>query len=121
MRNSISIKLIFVIMVLSLFLPVADAATQYVIGELKIPVDMPENATNAMYVGADKCQLCHLTIFDNWKTSGHAYKLNTPDEILAIRPELPFPKGYAKDDILYIIGGWGWKARYIGHDGFIIT
>ena len=68
MRNSIFIKLIFVIMVLSLFLPVANAATQYVIGELKIPVDMPENATNAKYVGADECKTCHPIIYDNWKT-----------------------------------------------------
>jgi hypothetical protein len=121
MRNSISIKLIFVIMVFSLFLPVAEAATQYVIGELNTPVDMPENAINAKYVGADECKTCHPTIYDNWKTTGHAYKLTTPDEILAIRPDLPFPDGYNKDDILYIIGGWGWKARYIGLDGFIIT
>ncbi len=42
-------------------------------------------------------------------------------------PEYPFtevpepPEGYTWDDILYVIGGYNWKARFIDQDGFIIT
>jgi formate-dependent nitrite reductase cytochrome c552 subunit len=42
-------------------------------------------------------------------------------------PEYPFtevpnpPEGYTWDDISYVIGGYGWKARFIDKQGYIIT
>jgi hypothetical protein len=42
-------------------------------------------------------------------------------------PEYPYsevpepPEGYTWDDITYVIGGYGWKARFIDKDGYIIT
>jgi hypothetical protein len=57
--------------------------------------------------------------------SGHAYKLNPVVD--GQPPEYPFtevpdpPEGYTWDDILYVIGGYNWKARFIGQDGFILT
>ncbi len=57
--------------------------------------------------------------------SGHPYKLNKVVD--GQPPEYPFtevpnpPEGYTWDDISYVIGGYNWKARFIGHDGFIIT
>jgi hypothetical protein len=42
-------------------------------------------------------------------------------------PEFPYtsvpepPEGYDWADITYIIGGYHWKARFIGTDGYIIT
>ncbi|MFQ6000286.1 MAG: multiheme c-type cytochrome [Anaerolineae bacterium] len=57
--------------------------------------------------------------------SGHPYKLNKVVD--GQPPEYPYsevpepPEGYTWDDITYVIGGFGWKARFIGKDGFIIT
>jgi hypothetical protein len=31
------------------------------------------------------------------------------------------PEGYTWDDITYVIGGYGWKARFIDQEGYIIT
>ena len=44
-----------------------------------------------------------------------------------VPPTYPFsevpdrPVGFAWDDISYVIGGFEWKARFIGTDGYIIT
>ena len=57
--------------------------------------------------------------------TGHPYKLNKVVD--GKPPEYPFsevpnpPEGYTWDDILYVIGGYGWKARFIDKEGFIIT
>ena len=116
------LKLETVALVIALFIlvfSITGAAKTYVIGDQKTPVVIP--AEGATYVGADECKTCHLEKYNDWKTSGHPYKIMTPDEALAIRPDLPMPDGYTKDEILYVIGSWGWKARYIGTDGYIIT
>lgn len=97
----------------------SSSEVNYVIGDQKTPVVMP--AKGATYVGAEQCKMCHFAIYENWATTGHKYKLMTPDEALQLRPDLPMPEGYTKDDILYVIGSWGWKARYVGMDGYIIT
>ncbi len=108
----------FILAVLLLALPAAYSI-EYVIGEAKEPVEKGDPA--ATYVGADKCKTCHNDKYEDWSNSGHPYKLMTPDEAKAIRPDIPLPEGYTWDDIQYVIGGWGWKSRYIGKDGFIIT
>ena len=96
------------------------AAKDYVIGEHKVPVTKPDPAST--YVGSEECKLCHLYKYNDWKTSGHPYKLNTPEEIQAFdSPTIPVLDGYTYDDIYLVIGGWGWKARFIGLDGYIIT
>jgi hypothetical protein len=57
--------------------------------------------------------------------SGHPYKLNPVVD--GQPPTYPFtevpnpPEGYTWDDILYVIGGYNWKARFVDHDGYIIT
>lgn len=77
------------------------------------------------YVGRDSCAECHEDIFDRFMKSGHPYKLNPV--VNGQPPEYPFtrledpPEGYTWDDITYVIGGYNWKARFIGKDGFIIT
>ncbi|MDW7733423.1 MAG: multiheme c-type cytochrome [Methanolobus sp.] len=112
-------KVMLALIIALFFLSLAGAAKTYVIGEEKTPVTIP--AEGATYVGADECQVCHQEIYANWSTTGHKYKLMMPDEALEIRPDLPMPEGYEKDDILYVIGGWGWKARYMDDQGYIIT
>lgn len=77
------------------------------------------------YVGSETCKDCHTEIYDAFKLSGHAFKLNPVVD--GQPPEYPFtevpnpPEGYTWDDISYVIGGYNWKARFIDLEGYIIT
>lgn len=73
----------------------------------------------ADYVGSDACFSCHPDKYNDWKASGHPYKLRTATA--AKFAPLPLPKGYTWDDISYVIGGHRWKARYMDKQGYIIT
>jgi len=79
----------------------------------------------AEYIGSQICAGCHQETFDVVMKSGHAYKLNPVVD--GQPPDYPFtkvpnvPEGYTWDDILYVIGGYNWKARFVGLDGYIIT
>ncbi len=79
----------------------------------------------AEYIGAETCAGCHQETYDVFINSGHAWKLNPVVDGQA--PDYPFtdvpapPEGYTWDDILYVIGGYNWKARFVGKDGYIIT
>ncbi len=84
-----------------------------------------EYAEGAEYVGSASCAKCHKDIYDTFMQSGHPYKLNPV--VNGQPPDYPFtevpdpPEGYTWDDITYVIGGYNWKARFIGKDGYIIT
>jgi hypothetical protein len=77
------------------------------------------------YVGAAKCSACHKEIYDVFMKSGHPYKLTKVVDGKA--PAFPFskvespPKSYTWNDVSYVIGGYGWKARFIDKQGYIIT
>ena len=77
------------------------------------------------YVGTDSCQECHEDTYKTFMKSGHPYKLNKVVD--GQPPTYPYsevtdpPEGYTWDDILYVIGGYGWKARFIDKEGYIIT
>jgi len=81
--------------------------------------------TPAEYVGSEACGECHEDIYGVFMQSGHPYKLNKVVD--GQPPEYPFsdvpnpPEGYTWDDVSYVIGGYNWKARFIDHDGYIIT
>ena len=57
--------------------------------------------------------------------SGHPWKLTKVVD--GKSPQFPFtaiealPQGYTWDDILYVIGGYNWKARFVNKEGYIIT
>ena len=95
-----------------------------VVEEVPDPVTVAD-AVGAEYVGAAACEECHQDIYEVFIKSGHPYKLNRVVE--GQPPTYPFtevvdpPEGYTWDDITYVIGGYNWKARFIGQDGFIIT
>ncbi len=80
----------------------------------------------ASYVGSEACQSCHAVIYDSFKKTGHPYKL-TPVDSARQAGYYPFtelpgpPPNYSWDDVTYVIGGFWWKARYVGTDGNIIT
>ncbi len=88
-------------------------------------------ATSARgYVTADQCRQCHLDYYNELFTqSGHPYKLNKVTEDMApVYPNstVPSPPPGASrsawSDIAYVIGGYGWKARFItGDSGWVMT
>lgn len=77
------------------------------------------------FVGTEACAECHEETAELFMKSGHPFKLNRVLD--GQPPEYPYteltdpPEGYTWDDISYVIGGYNWKARFIGQDGFIIT
>lgn len=73
----------------------------------------------AEYIGSDACFKCHPDQYNDFKVSGHPYKLSKAED--AMKRQLPLPKGYSWDDISYVIGGAYKKSRYIDKKGYIIT
>jgi len=108
--------------------PIAIALAVLLLGGLLMGLGALNRANPAMplilaqgsqYVGAETCAQCHREDYDHWKASGHAHILITAEE--AQLKGLPKPEYVEWEDILFVIGGHDWKARYIGKDGYIIT
>jgi hypothetical protein len=100
-------------------------------------VDSTEDGAEG-YVGEATCLSCHtgLTpeIVNNYMLSGHRYKLNpvedgTPRAYPTSREtragespaEVAPPAGTAWTDFAYVIGGYGWKARFVRTTGRVYT
>ncbi len=88
------------------------------------------------YVGDDSCSGCHADypredFFDDYRRSGHPYKLNyvggqePPPGTWPFSETPPLPVVYGDQlqwsGVSYIIGNYFWKARFIDLDGFIYT
>jgi len=79
----------------------------------------------ATYVGSDACQECHEDLYATFLETGHRHALTKIVDGKA--PELPFsklpdpPAGYTWADVLYVVGGYGWKARFVDQQGYLIT
>ena len=80
------------------------------------------------YEGAEFCKSCHEDNYNDWKASGHPYKLMKGED--AKHRPIPLPRGFdwpedgeplGDNDVSYVIGGYKWKSRYIDKDGYIIT
>jgi hypothetical protein len=86
-----------------------------------------ETPNTSSYVGSEACAACHQTKYDSFIKTGHPYKLNEAEDIAPDTGYYPYtsvpnpPAGVAWADVDKVIGGFWWKARFIGHDGFIIT
>jgi len=89
------------------------------------PTAEPAASVAAEYVGSQTCSACHAGIYATYINTGHAWKLNPVVD--GQPPDYPFtevtdlPEGYTWDDILYVIGGYNWKARFVDKQGYIIT
>ena len=95
--------------------------------EEKPPID-----TDAKFVGSDACMSCHSDKYDDWVASGHPYKFNViedgvqptyPNEAINFQDTWMSNLGDGSHDwsnIAGVIGGYGWKARFVGTDGHII-
>ena len=83
------------------------------------------------YVTGATCEDCHSDYYDDvYMSSGHPYKLNKVEGgVPPVYPNGPGvanpPAGMTWNDVSYVIGGYGWKARFIGteafNQGFIYT
>lgn len=89
------------------------------------PAGQDAAANGATYIGDQTCAGCHKDLYDIYMKSGHPWnmsKVSTGEP-----PAAPFnkpgepPQGYAWTDILYVIGGYNWKAVFVNQDGYIIT
>jgi len=86
------------------------------------------------YIGSAQCIQCHNSVDDDlgyniveeYQKTGHPYKLNPimgghPTYPENTTPGVVLPNGKTWDDFSYVIGGYGWKARFIDHNGKIFT
>ena len=84
------------------------------------------------YVGSDKCMPCHMEQMTDWAASGHPYKFTViennqppsyPPEAMNFQETWMDSLGdgsHTWADIAGVIGGYGWKTRFVGTDGHII-
>jgi predicted CXXCH cytochrome family protein len=92
----------------------------------------PEQA----FVGSSTCGTsgCHAAVYDTFIESGHPYKLN--EVTGGVGPTFPWdaehasgavvgddgpPPGTTWGDFAWVIGGYGWKARWVKPDGRVYT
>lgn len=84
------------------------------------------------YVGSETCKLCHTEKYNFWEDSGHPYKFTVieddqppiyPPEAFNFQAQWMDSLGDGSHDwshVAGVIGGYGWKARFVGTDGYII-
>lgn len=84
------------------------------------------------WVGSDACQECHVVKYNDWIESGHPYKFsvienNTPPtypEFVANFQDTWIENlgdgTHTWEDVAGVIGGFGWKSRFVGQDGHLI-
>lgn len=79
------------------------------------------------FAGSESCKSCHLKIYEQYQRTGHPYKLQgvmgaPPSYPPNTSPGVPHPPaGQEWKDITYVIGGFGWKARFLDQQGYILT
>ncbi len=79
------------------------------------------------FAGSQRCKACHLQIYEQYTQTGHPHKIQ---KITDVPPAYPAntspgvpqpPAGKTWKDITYVIGGFGWKARFLDNEGYILT
>jgi hypothetical protein len=89
------------------------------------PAGKDASANGATYIGDQTCGGCHKDLYDTYMKSGHPWNMSKVTD--GKPPAAPFttleapPQGYTWADILYVIGGYNWKALFVNQDGYIIT
>jgi len=90
-----------------------------VLGAVLLAFPLTAAAQYEDFEGPEFCKRCHEDNYNEWKVSGHPYKLMASEE--AQNRPIPLPKGVDWDEISYVIGGYKWKSRYLDLDGWIYT
>ncbi|MCK4853438.1 MAG: T9SS type A sorting domain-containing protein [Bacteroidales bacterium] len=95
-------------------------------------ISSSELYTEADYVGSAACAGCHFDKHESWAASGHPYKFSVtpanegpvyPVEAVNFQSQWMDSLGdgsHTWDDVAGVIGGYGWKARFVGIDGHLI-
>ncbi len=97
-----------------------------------IPIAKSDVAAEATFVGSAACSGCHSEKHDSWIASGHPYKFTVVEG--GVAPTYPSESVNFQDtwmgelgdgshtwnDVAGVIGGYGWKARFVGTDGHLI-
>lgn len=92
----------------------------------------PPEPGEASFIGSDACMSCHSGMYDDWAASGHPYKFTIVES--GAQPTYPaeavnFQSTWMDElgdgshdwtDVAGVIGGYGWKARFVGTDGHLI-
>ncbi len=88
-----------------------------------------EQPTGLTYVGSESCKTCHSEKYNDFIESGHSYKFNLIDQTSPAAPVYPsfvtnfmaLPTGADSwADIAGVIGGFGWKTRFVDTTGVIV-
>ena len=86
----------------------------------------------ADFVGSDACAGCHADKFGDWEASGHPYKfivIENDEPPVYLAEAVNFQSQWMDSlgdgshtwaDVAGVIGGYGWKARFVGTDGHLI-
>lgn len=84
------------------------------------------------FVGSEACKTCHSDKYDSWIMTGHPYKFTVveggvepvyPAEAVNFQSQWMDSLGdgtHTWNDIAGVIGGYGWKTRFVGTDGHIV-
>lgn len=87
---------------------------------------------DAEFIGSENCQECHAEKYNSWIGSGHPNKFTIVEN--GVQPSYPAEAinfqsdwianlgdgSHSWSDVAGVIGGYGWKARFVGQDGIII-
>jgi len=85
-----------------------------------------EKLPDLAYVGSETCGDCHEAIYADFIESGHPYKFNVVKGAAPTYPSfvenyMALPTGADSwSDVAGVIGGFGWKQRFVGTDGHVI-
>ena len=86
-----------------------------------------EELPDLAHVGSAACGDCHTDIYADFIDSGHPYKFNIVDGAAPTYPSfvnnsltLPDFISGGWDEVAGVIGGFGWKARFVGTDGHVM-
>ncbi len=97
-----------------------------------LPVNVPDETADPTFVGSQACASCHQSEYDIWIESGHPYKFTVieggnapvyPIEADNFQDQYMTNLGdgsHTWDNIAGVIGGYGWKARFVGTDGHLV-
>ncbi len=97
---------------------------------LSFVVEAPPQLPQATYIGSILCIACHESLNRDlvaaYKNSGHHFALN---RVNAAAPDYPsFTPGVSDppatltwNEILYVVGGYAWKANFVKPDGYLVT
>ncbi len=94
------------------------------------------DAQPADYVGSQTCRACHdevndvlgYNIYEEWQNSGHPYKFHVienatapsyPSFVVNFEDSWMSGLGASWDEIAGVIGGYGWKVRFVDTTGVI--